>query len=78
MSLCASAEACMKALLGLDLPQPDATALDRPPQLAAQNSMEKTIAYHSESQNPSDDRPYNNRTPVIIGPLSCNNRTPVL
>ena len=48
MSLCASAEACMKALLGLDIIQLDSTALDRPPQATSITSMEKTIAYHSE------------------------------
>lgn len=48
MSLCASVEACMRALLGLDLPQLESTTLERPPQPAAVASMEKTIAYHSE------------------------------
>ncbi|XP_064401979.1 histone deacetylase 4-like [Halichondria panicea] len=46
MSLCASAETCMRALLGLDLPQMDSASLDRPPQAAAVASMEKTIAVH--------------------------------
>ena len=49
MSLCASAEGCMRALLGHELPQLDSSAVDRPPQAAAVASMEKTIAYHSES-----------------------------
>ncbi len=48
MSLCASAETCMRALLGLDLPQMDPTSLDRPPQAAAVASVEKTIAVHSK------------------------------
>ena len=51
MSLCASAEGCMRALLGYDLPQLDSSAVDRPPQAAAVASMEKTIAYHSELCN---------------------------
>ena len=49
MSLCESAEACMKALLGFDLPPLDSSALEHTPQPAAISSIEKTIAYHSES-----------------------------
>ena len=48
MSLCASAEACMRALLGYDLPQMDSALLERAPHSAAVASAEKTIAYHSE------------------------------
>ena len=51
MSLCASAEGCMRALLGHDLPQLDGSAVDRPPQAPAVASMEKTIAFHSKSYN---------------------------
>ena len=40
----------MRALLGLDLPQLDTSAVDRPPQAPAVASMEKTIAFHSKSQ----------------------------
>ena len=38
----------MKALLGLDLLPLDTASVERSPQPAAQTSLEKTIAYHSE------------------------------
>ena len=50
ISLCASAEGCMRALLGHELPQLDGSAMDRPPQAPAVASMEKTIAFLSKSQ----------------------------
>ena len=40
----------MKALLGLDLPTLDSSALERPPQAAAASSLEKTVAYHSKCE----------------------------
>jgi histone deacetylase 4/5 len=46
MSLCASAEACMKALLGLELPALDSVALDRVAKAPAVTSIEKTMAMH--------------------------------
>lgn len=46
MSLCASAEACMKALLSLELPPLDSAALDRTAQPPAITSLEKTMAMH--------------------------------
>jgi len=45
MSLCAAAEACMRALIGSELPQLDAVAVEKHPQPAAIASMEKTLAF---------------------------------
>lgn len=46
MSLCSSAEACMRALLGYELPALDGTAVDRVPNPPAATSIEKTMAMH--------------------------------
>ena len=48
MTLCASAELCMKALLGLELYPLDSAALERVPHPSAQSSLEKTITCHSK------------------------------
>ena len=46
MTLCASAELSMKALLGLELFPLDSAALERVPHPSAQSSLEKTITCH--------------------------------